>query len=82
MEQYRWGWCVDFSPIAFEFRSFHLSCQMETHMASAGVIARSIRTKLSSLNPIFVDVINESYKHNVPKGSESHFKGTGYIHFG
>ncbi|CAE7830849.1 BOLA1 [Symbiodinium microadriaticum] len=43
-------------------------------MASTGIIARSIRTKLSSLNPVFLDVINESYKHNVPKGSESHFK--------
>ncbi len=43
--------------------------------AATGVIARSIRTKLSSLNPVFLDVINESHKHNVPKGSESHFKG-------
>jgi BolA protein len=37
-------------------------------------IEASIRTKLTaSLNPTFFDVINESYKHNVPAGSESHF---------
>lgn len=27
-----------------------------------------------SLNPIHLEVINESYMHNVPEGSESHFK--------
>jgi stress-induced morphogen len=43
-------------------------------MAASGAIARSIRTKLSAFNPVFLDVINESHKHNVPKGSESHFK--------
>ena len=37
-------------------------------------IESSIRTKLNTaLNPTYFDVINESYKHNVPKGSESHF---------
>lgn len=28
----------------------------------------------SKLNPIHMEVINESYMHNVPKGAESHFK--------
>lgn len=27
-----------------------------------------------SLNPMHLEVINESYMHNVPEGSESHFK--------
>ncbi|KAK2585273.1 hypothetical protein KPH14_009968 [Odynerus spinipes] len=27
-----------------------------------------------SFQPTFIDVINESYMHNVPKGSETHFK--------
>lgn len=27
-----------------------------------------------NLNPEFIEVINESNKHNVPKGAESHFK--------
>ncbi|MBS1269360.1 MAG: DNA-binding transcriptional regulator BolA [Gammaproteobacteria bacterium] len=27
-----------------------------------------------SLNPVHLEVINESHMHNVPEGSESHFK--------
>nr|CAD7444044.1 unnamed protein product [Timema bartmani] len=34
-----------------------------------------IRQKLTScLSPVHLEVINESYMHNAPKGSESHFK--------
>ena len=34
-----------------------------------------IETKLkSSLDPSHLEVINESHQHNVPKGSETHFK--------
>lgn len=34
-----------------------------------------LEKKLSeSLNPMHLEVINESYMHNVPEGSESHFK--------
>lgn len=34
-----------------------------------------LERKLSeSLNPMHLEVINESYMHNVPEGSESHFK--------
>lgn len=29
---------------------------------------------LNSFSPMFLEVINESHMHNVPKGSESHFK--------
>jgi len=29
---------------------------------------------LDSFAPIYLDVVNESNKHNVPPGSESHFK--------
>lgn len=43
--------------------------------AEANPIATSIRNKLqNNLQPQHVDVINESYMHNVPKGSETHFK--------
>ena len=36
-----------------------------------------ISTKLNEdLNPIFLDVVNESDQHNVPAGSESHFRVT------
>lgn len=34
-------------------------------------IERKIR---DALNPEYLDVINESHMHNVPPGSESHFK--------
>lgn len=34
-----------------------------------------IRNKLASMfQPMYLDVINESYIHSVPKGSETHFK--------
>lgn len=33
-----------------------------------------IRKITEALSPNFLEVINESYKHSVPKGSESHFK--------
>ena len=39
-------------------------------------IKNLIETKLQSLKPQFLEVINESHKHNVPVGSESHFKVT------
>ena len=29
---------------------------------------------LSAFSPLHLDVLNESHQHNVPKGSESHFK--------
>lgn len=32
------------------------------------------QTLTENLQPIHLEVINESYMHNVPKGSESHFK--------
>jgi len=39
------------------------------------VIQDSIEAKLrSSLEPSHLEVINESHMHNVPKGSETHFK--------
>lgn len=42
---------------------------------SEGPLAKQIRAKLAAaLNPQHLDVINESHMHNVPKGTESHFK--------
>lgn len=38
-------------------------------------VESSIKKKLiDSLNPSYIEIINESYMHNVPKGSETHFK--------
>ncbi|XP_037084189.1 DNA-binding transcriptional regulator BolA-like [Pollicipes pollicipes] len=43
-------------------------------MAASGPVSRSIQSKLSQLKPSHLEVINESFMHNVPKGSETHFK--------
>lgn len=38
-------------------------------------IENSIKKKLeTTLRPLYCNVINESYMHNVPKDSETHFK--------
>ncbi|GFR71472.1 BolA 1-like protein [Elysia marginata] len=38
-------------------------------------VESAVRQKLTeALKPQYLDIINESYMHNVPKGSESHFK--------
>jgi BolA protein len=40
-------------------------------------IQQSIEQKISAaLQPAYLDVENESHRHNVPPGSESHFKVT------
>ena len=33
-------------------------------------------TMTRALSPAFIDVVNESYQHNVPENSETHFKIT------
>ncbi|XP_055380909.1 bolA-like protein DDB_G0274169 [Condylostylus longicornis] len=43
--------------------------------SNSGPIENAIREALTDgLNPTHLEVINESYMHGVPKGSESHFK--------
>lgn len=42
-------------------------------MSIAAVIEKKL---LSAFSPVFLDVVNESHQHNVPAGSESHFKVT------
>jgi len=43
--------------------------------SSKGPIQIVIEQKLTNhFKPSFLSVVNESYKHGVPKGSESHFK--------
>jgi len=38
-------------------------------------VEQSIQKKLKdALNPVHLDICNESYMHNVPPGSETHFK--------
>lgn len=43
--------------------------------SSGGPIEIAIAEALTQkLSPVHMEVINESYMHNVPKGAESHFK--------
>ena len=43
--------------------------------SSLGPVALSIQNKLSEqLSPVHLEIINESHMHNVPRGSETHFK--------
>ena len=43
--------------------------------AISGSVKKSIESKLTSLlAPNYLEIINESYMHSVPKDSETHFK--------
>lgn len=47
----------------------------EIYLNFKGTVREKIIKKLQSeFNPEFLDVINESASHSVPKGSETHFK--------
>ena len=37
-------------------------------------IQETIQTKLQAISPQYLEVVNESSSHNVPDGSETHFK--------
>lgn len=48
--------------------------KMSSH-TDAGPIAIAITESIKDgLQPVHLEVVNESYMHNVPKGSETHFK--------
>ncbi|XP_076222409.1 bolA-like protein DDB_G0274169 [Nomia melanderi] len=56
-------------------KNIFVSLQNMSSVTQDNPIELSIRKKLMhSLNPYHIEVINESYMHNVPKGSETHFK--------
>lgn len=40
----------------------------------AALVENTIRSRLNGFQPMHLEVINESFRHNVPEGSESHFK--------
>ena len=37
---------------------------------------QTIETRLAALEPVFVEVVNESHMHSVPENSETHFRIT------
>lgn len=53
--------------------SIQLAASMSTN--TGGPIEQAITEALQmKLEPIHLEVVNESYMHNVPKGAETHFK--------
>uniref|UniRef100_A0A6M2DM37 Putative dna-binding transcriptional regulator bola n=1 Tax=Xenopsylla cheopis TaxID=163159 RepID=A0A6M2DM37_XENCH len=51
--------------------SFRFNCNMSTEQP----VTKAIKDKLmKAFEPTHLEIINESYKHNVPKGAETHFK--------
>uniref|UniRef100_A0AAY4DWD8 BolA-like protein 1 n=1 Tax=Denticeps clupeoides TaxID=299321 RepID=A0AAY4DWD8_9TELE len=52
-------------------RLAHIGLQMEPDRP----VEAAVRTKLTqALQPVHLEVLNESHMHAVPKGSESHFR--------
>ena len=48
---------------------------MQAAKEALGPMGTIVRKKLlEKFTPSFLDIINESYMHSVPKGSETHFK--------
>lgn len=44
-------------------------------MSTEQPVTKAIKDKLmKAFEPTHLEIINESYKHNVPKGAETHFK--------
>ena len=55
----------------------NMSTRTATTDNSTAPVQTSIIAKLTeAFAPLHLDVVNESYKHNVPTGSETHFKVT------
>lgn len=60
-------------PIQRYVPSIQLNLNMSTD--ASGPIKTAITEALAAkLDPIHLEVVNESYMHNVPTGSETHFK--------
>lgn len=62
-----------FAPLLFK-SSLIARMSTSTIPSALAPVQGRITTKLGTLNPVHLEVINESYKHKVPQGSETHFK--------
>lgn len=51
---------------------------MTTVEATAAPVAAAVSRKIAAaFGPAHMEVVNESHMHNVPRGSETHFKASG-----
>ena len=63
---------LSISPL-FRTRAINMSSSPGVAKSTENSIIQNLQ---DAFNPTFLEVVNESYKHNVPKGAESHFKVT------
>ncbi|KAK3896141.1 hypothetical protein Pcinc_000190 [Petrolisthes cinctipes] len=60
------------SPLSYSRKSI---AQLHAKMSTGGPVEATMRRKLeAALSPTHLDIINESFMHNVPPDSETHFK--------
>lgn len=63
----------DLQTIRKVYQQYHR--ELSTATANKMSVEETIRERITKeFSPIHLEIVNESYKHNVPKGSESHFK--------
>ena len=66
---------VRFTELITEITGLAVAGSTDSHQTETMKIQQQIEDKLSNgLTPSHLQVINESHMHNVPPGSESHFK--------
>lgn len=60
----------------YSMRTVRLVSRVASHMAAAtGPVEARLRAQITAaLSPVHIELVNESFKHSVPAGSESHFK--------
>lgn len=83
LESCAWATARCVAWLAFRFRdstpllspAWHHAMPWRWASGQMGVVEDRVREKLTArFKPSHLEILNESYKHNVPKGSESHFK--------
>jgi len=58
-------------PLRFHPPGYHSRIMSVQPRTRESQILRKLN---EALNPVHIDLANESYRHNVPEGSETHFK--------
>ena len=71
--------CIDLRKSFLLCPAVRSRCNLQSEMSGEvngnRSMEQTIQKKLTDvLNPVHLDIFNESYMHNVPPGSETHFK--------
>ncbi|XP_063703608.1 bolA-like protein DDB_G0274169 [Culicoides brevitarsis] len=62
------------APFRHQLRQISFTNQSGNMTSEHRPVETAIRSVLEELSPVHLEVVNESFMHNVPKGSETHFK--------